>query len=48
MYLKSLFITVVVCSATMVNAQTCDITEAGFGADLGAEKFYNIKCRMNH
>lgn len=27
MYLKSLFITVVVCSATMANAQTCDITE---------------------
>ena len=27
------------------------ITEAGFGADLGAEKFYNIKCRksgLNH
>lgn len=23
------------------------ITEAGFGADLGAEKFYNIKCRKN-
>ncbi len=22
------------------------ITEAGFGADLGAEKFYNIKCRI--
>ena len=22
------------------------ITEAGFGADLGAEKFYDIKCRM--
>lgn len=21
------------------------ITEAGFGADLGAEKFFNIKCR---
>ena len=21
------------------------MTEAGFGADLGAEKFYNIKCR---
>ena len=21
------------------------ITEAGFGADLGAEKFLNIKCR---
>ena len=22
------------------------ITEAGFGADLGAEKFLDIKCRM--
>ena len=22
------------------------VTEAGFGADLGAEKFYNIKCRI--
>ncbi|MDD2325817.1 MAG: formate--tetrahydrofolate ligase [Alphaproteobacteria bacterium] len=22
------------------------VTEAGFGADLGAEKFYNIKCRQ--
>jgi len=21
------------------------VTEAGFGADLGAEKFFNIKCR---
>jgi formate--tetrahydrofolate ligase len=24
------------------------ITEAGFGADLGAEKFYNIKCRKGN
>jgi formate--tetrahydrofolate ligase len=24
------------------------ITEAGFGADLGAEKFYNILCRKSH
>ncbi len=24
------------------------ITEAGFGADLGAEKFIDIKCRMNN
>ena len=24
------------------------ITEAGFGADLGAEKFYDIKCRKSH
>lgn len=23
------------------------ITEAGFGADLGAEKFFNIKCRLS-
>ena len=22
------------------------ITEAGFGSDLGAEKFYDIKCRL--
>jgi formate--tetrahydrofolate ligase len=24
------------------------ITEAGFGADLGAEKFFNIKCRLGN
>ena len=24
------------------------ITEAGFGADLGAEKFFDIKCRIGH
>lgn len=24
------------------------ITEAGFGADLGAEKFFDIKCRQGH
>ncbi len=24
------------------------VTEAGFGADLGAEKFFDIKCRMAH
>ena len=23
------------------------ITEAGFGADMGAEKFFNIKCRAS-
>ena len=23
------------------------MTEAGFGADLGAEKFFNIKCRKS-
>ena len=25
----------------------CTITEAGFGADLGAEKFFDIKCRKS-
>jgi formate--tetrahydrofolate ligase len=33
--------------ATRVGLKLADyvITEAGFGADLGAEKFFNIKCR---
>merc|ERR1712232_103409 len=33
--------------ATMAGLRLADyaITEAGFGADLGAEKFFNIKCR---
>lgn len=33
--------------ATKIALKTSDyvITEAGFGADLGAEKFFNIKCR---
>jgi len=34
--------------ATKMALQLADyvVTEAGFGADLGAEKFFNIKCRM--
>lgn len=32
-------------SAALKMADYC-ITEAGFGADLGAEKFFDIKCRM--
>ena len=34
--------------ATRAGAQLGDIvvTEAGFGSDLGAEKFFDIKCRM--
>ncbi|MDR0869179.1 MAG: formate--tetrahydrofolate ligase [Planctomycetaceae bacterium] len=34
--------------ATKLALQLADyaITEAGFGADLGAEKFFNIKCRQ--
>ncbi len=33
--------------ATRTAMKLCDyvVTEAGFGADLGAEKFFNIKCR---
>ena len=33
--------------ATQAALKLCDyvVTEAGFGADLGAEKFFNIKCR---
>jgi formate--tetrahydrofolate ligase len=33
--------------ATKVGLHLCDwvVTEAGFGFDLGAEKFYDIKCR---
>jgi formate--tetrahydrofolate ligase len=34
--------------ATKLGLALCDVvlTEAGFGADLGAEKFFDIKCRM--
>jgi formate--tetrahydrofolate ligase len=34
--------------ATRTALKLCDyvVTEAGFGADLGAEKFFDIKCRM--
>ena len=34
--------------ATRLALSLCDVvlTEAGFGADLGAEKFFDIKCRM--
>src|SRR5207302_10120422 len=34
--------------ATRLALAVCDIvlTEAGFGADLGAKKFFDIKCRM--
>jgi formate--tetrahydrofolate ligase len=33
--------------ATKTALKLCDyvVTEAGFGADLGAEKFFDIKCR---
>jgi formate--tetrahydrofolate ligase len=36
--------------ATRLALKTADyvVTEAGFGADLGAEKFFNIKCRAGN
>ncbi|NNF17150.1 MAG: formate--tetrahydrofolate ligase [Gammaproteobacteria bacterium] len=35
----------VIATATALKLSDYVITEAGFGADLGAEKFFNIKCR---
>ena len=35
----------VVATQTALNISEYVVTEAGFGADLGAEKFMNIKCR---
>jgi len=37
-------------TATRLALKLCDyvITEAGFGADLGAEKFFDIKCRTQN
>ncbi len=36
----------VVATKTALKLADYVVTEAGFGADLGAEKFFNIKCRM--
>ena len=35
--------------ADMIASRTAEyvVTESGFGADIGAEKFFNIKCRMS-
>ena len=35
--------------ADLIGIKCCDylITESGFGADIGAEKFFNIKCRAS-
>lgn len=37
-------------NATKIGSRIADyvVTEAGFGADLGAEKFCNIKCRLKN
>ena len=45
--LPILLMAVTQCKATKTALKMADyvITEAGFGADLGAEKFFDIKCR---
>ena len=37
----------VVATRTALKLSDYVVTEAGFGADLGAEKFFNIKCRLS-
>ncbi|MDO4484115.1 MAG: formate--tetrahydrofolate ligase [Clostridia bacterium] len=37
----------VIATTTAMKLADYVVTEAGFGADLGAEKFLDIKCRMN-
>jgi formate--tetrahydrofolate ligase len=37
----------VIATRTALHLADYVITEAGFGADLGAEKFFDIKCRMS-
>ena len=34
-------------SPSSLSARTVVVTEAGFGADIGMEKFFNIKCRYS-
>jgi len=36
----------VIATKTALNLADIVVTEAGFGADLGAEKFFDIKCRV--
>jgi formate--tetrahydrofolate ligase len=38
----------VIATRTALKLSDYVVTEAGFGADLGAEKFFNIKCRKAH
>ncbi len=35
------------CFFQLVGENGYVITEAGFGADIGMEKFFNIKCRLS-
>ena len=36
----------VIATKTALKMSEYTVTEAGFGADLGAEKFFNIKCQI--
>lgn len=38
----------IIATNTALNYGDYVITEAGFGSDLGAEKFFDIKCRVNN
>jgi hypothetical protein len=44
LYFKSCF---VYFSLKLVGEEGFVVTEAGFGADIGMEKFFNIKCRYS-
>jgi formyltetrahydrofolate synthetase len=35
------------CMKVVVPVTIFTVTEAGFGADIGMEKFFNIKCRYS-
>tara|TARA_B100000686_G_scaffold298661_1_gene331867 strand:- start:1781 stop:3142 length:1362 start_codon:yes stop_codon:yes gene_type:complete len=37
----------IIATETALHLSDYTVTEAGFGADLGAEKFFNIKCRKS-
>lgn len=37
----------VIATKAALSLSDITVTEAGFGADLGAEKFFDIKCRLN-
>lgn len=34
-------------NTAVINVFVSPVTEAGFGADIGMEKFFNIKCRYS-
>ena len=36
-----------ICVTKLLNKMYFSVTEAGFGADIGMEKFFDIKCRYS-